>query len=514
MKKQDKSFEDFFRESFEGAEMKPSTHVWENISNRLDGKTRNKPFYWWAGSIAASVVLIFCAYVLVYNPFADQVQGVVENHAQENQIATQSSKNNTENKTIEKTDNKTAEINNNQNITGQVITSQVITKQNSTTTNTDNKIDVVNGTNNTNSSHKRNNQGVISGNANQNIESKKANKNSNNTDLVQNSTTKQTNKSAKTTIKNNKTNIAKLNLDKNSDKIVNKDLDKNSVATIATPNDELPNNLNNDFHLLKRLSFREFPTSIKPLQVILFPLFNTTSKTDAPKVAIKIGTEIFIIGSYNSFSPNFSNVKDDVKPYPFITNDKNASMIYDSSKIAADLMNPTMISSYSIGFAINQVLYKGLGIRGGANYQAVSYELQHTKLHFTVPSSQAQVPTKPVILQQQTALLTIPISLSYQLQTGNFVYGLHAGVQTDILLQNSLTNNYYNVGDHVYNFGSYNSLNFNSLVGIRLGYMITPHFSINMEASYRKSLNSVYDTPYLQSNPQNIGAGISVGYRF
>jgi hypothetical protein len=499
MKKQDKSFEDFFRESFEGAEMKPSTHVWENISNRLDGKTRNKPFYWWAGSIAASVVLMFCAYVLVYNPFADQVQGVVENHAQENQITTQNNKNNTDNKTIEKTDNKTAEINNNQNIT-----SQVITSQNSTTTNTDNKIDVVN---NTNSANKRNNQGVISGNANQNIEIKKANKNSNNIDLVQNNTTKQTNKSAKT-------NIAKSNLDKNSDKIVNKDLDKNIVAIIATPNDELPNNLNNDFHLLKRLSFREFPTSIKPLQVILFPLFNTSSKTDAPKVAIKIGTEIFIIGSYNSFSPNFSNVKDDVKPYPFISNDKNASMIYDSSKIAADLMNPTMISSYSIGFAISQVVYKGLGIRGGANYQATSYELQHTKLYFYSPRDAAQSPTKPVILQQQTALLTIPISLSYQLQTGNFVYGLHAGVQTDILLQNSLTNNYYNIGDHVYNFGSYNSLNFNSLVGIRLGYMITPHFSINMEASYRKSLNSVYDTPYLQSNPQNIGAGISVGYRF
>lgn len=510
MKKQDKSFEDFFRESFEGAEMKPSTHVWENISNRLDGKTRNKPFYWWAGSIAASIVLMFCAYVLVYNPFADQVQGVVENHAQENQITTQNSKNSTENKNIEKIDNKTVEINNNQNITGQVITSQVITKQNSTITNTDNKIDVVN---NTNSSHKINNQSVISGNANQNIESKKANKKSNNTDLLQNSTTKQTNKSAKTTFVN-KTNIAKSNLDKNSDKIVNKDLDKNSVATTATPNDELPNNLNNDFHLLKRLSFREFPTSIKPLQVILFPLFNTSSKTDAPKVAVKIGTEIFIIGSYNSFSPNFSNVKDDVTPYPFITNDKSAAVVYDGNKIAADLMNPTMISSYSIGFAINQVLYKGLGIRGGANYQATSYELQHTKLIFVDPTFVTQPSTKPVILQQKTSLLTIPISLSYQLQTGNFVYGLHAGVQTDILLQNSLTNNYYNVGDHVYSFGSYNSLNFNSLVGIRLGYMITPHFSINMEASYRKSLNSVYDTPYLQSNPQNIGAGISVGYRF
>ncbi len=506
MKKHDKGFEDFFRESFEGAEMTPSTHVWENISNRLDGKTRNKPFYWWAGSIAASIVLIFCAYVLVYNPFADQVQGVVENHAQENQITTQNSKNNTENKVIEKTDNKTAEINNNQNITGQVITSQ-----NSTTTNTDNKIDVLNSAN---SSNKRNNQGVISGNANQNIENKQANRNSNNADLVQNSTTKQTNKSTKTITENNKTNIAKSNLDKNSDKIVNKNLDNNSVAIIATPNDELPSNLNNDFHLLKRLSFREFPTSIKPLQVILFPLFNTTSKTDAPKVAIKIGTEIFIIGSYNSFSPNFSNVKDNVTPYPFITNDKNAAMVYDSSKISADLMNPTMISSYSIGFAVNQTIYKGLGIRVGANYQATSYELQHTKLYFYDPRNVAQPPTKPVILQQQTALLTIPISLSYQLQTGNFVYGLHAGVQTDILLQNSLTNNYYNVGDHVYNFGSYNSLNFNSLVGIRLGYMITPHFSVNMEASYRKALNSVYDTPYLQSNPLNIGAGMSVGYRF
>lgn len=513
MKKQDKSFEDFFRESFEGAEMTPSTHVWENISNRLDGKTRNKPFYWWAGGLAASIVLMFCAYILVYNPFGNNLKEVVventivlnngvENHEQ---IATQNSNSKINDNTNDKINDKINDnnkINNivNNNKVTENVTNQSVANQNIATQN-------IKGENIANQNSKNTKNTIV-------------NKNTNSIDLAPNNSTKNVEKSAKisaeTTQNLDKASVVKSNVVKSSvvKSSLDKNLDKNSVATIAVPKDELPNNLNNDFHLLKRLSFREFPTTIKPLNVILFPLFNTTSKTDAPKVAVKIGTEIFIIGSYNSFSPNFSNVKDDARPYPFVTNDKNASMIYDSSRIAADLMNPTMISSYSFGFAINQVLYKGLGIRGGANYQATSYELQHKSLYFYSPRDAAQSPTKPVILQQKTALLTIPVSLSYQVQTGNFVCGLHAGVQTDILLQNSLTNNYYASGDHVYSFGTYNTLNFNGLAGIRFGYMITPHFSVNMEASYRKALNSVYDTPYLQSNPQNIGAGMSLGYRF
>ncbi len=472
MKKQDKSFEDFFRESFEGAEMTPSTHVWENISNRLDGKTRNKPFYWWSGGIAASILLLFCAYILVYNPLGENLKGVAKNGAVKNSIVLN---NGAENHSSDNYKQQTQIISQNSSQNNSITKSNIIIEHSD-------KIS----------------DNIVSS---KNIITNKIINNTNlaKTSLLQNQVNKQTNKS---------------NFDKNSI--------ANIVTNIATPSkdftNEVPNNLvndlNNDFHLLKRLSFREFPTSIKPLQVILFPLFNTTSKSDAPKVAVKIGTEIFVIGSYNSFSPNFSDVKDNVTPYPFITNDKNAAMIYDKNTIAADLMNPRMVSSYSVGFAINQAIYKGFGIRGGANYQAINYELQHTKLYFTAPSGQAQVPTTSIILQQKTALLTVPISLSYQVQTGNFICGLHAGVQTDILLQNSLTNNYYNLGNHVYSFGSYNSLNFNSLVGLRLGYMITEHFSLNMEASYRKALNSVYDTPYLQSNPQNIGAGILVGYRF
>jgi hypothetical protein len=495
MKKQDKSFEDFFRESFEGAEIKPSTQLWENISNRLDGQETNKPaYYWWLGSVAASVVLLFIAYIALYNPFADSdVTKILANKSSiENKIENKS-KNQGERKgseeilaqksdKLQKDENLAInpnlhEQNSQHDLKNSVANSTVVhtninAKTQSSTVDTDTKTDQkpnslkVNRTKRTNKQHL--NQKLVAN------------------DLQSANTNK---------VLNEQSVIVKAGTNKNTESIL--------LQTSETKVYEL--------NLLKRIGFAKVPTHIAPAQVFMFPLSQPQWVVIKPS---KIDTkhEISVTVLYGLFSPNFSNINEKSVPYPFITNaDPRRGVVYDSSLIANDLLKLKNIASYAVMTHFNQNLYKGLGIQIGLGYTGINYEIEHTKFAFYEPS--VNTGSASNIVYQKTALLNIPIALTYSLHTGKLVYGLQAGIQTDMLLQNSVTNKLASNG-HVYNFGNYNTLNFNALAGFRIGYLVTPTISINAEINYRKALHSVYDTPYLQSNPQWLGFGTGLAYKF
>ncbi len=61
----DKEFDGFFKSSFEGFEVEPSTNSWENITQKLDQKPAKKkfPIYWTA---AASVVIVLGLGIALY----------------------------------------------------------------------------------------------------------------------------------------------------------------------------------------------------------------------------------------------------------------------------------------------------------------------------------------------------------------------------------------------------------------------------------------------------------------
>jgi hypothetical protein len=178
-------------------------------------------------------------------------------------------------------------------------------------------------------------------------------------------------------------------------------------------------------------------------------------------------------------------------------------------------MNLSNINSYSFGILLNQQIYKGFGIRTGISYTNISYTWTHTTLSFRdMTGVNNTMPNNGVHLQQQTQTLNIPIALAYQMQTGKIIYGLYAGIQTDILQNNTLQNDLYASGNHVYSLGKYKDITLQSLIGLRIGYAINRHFSLNIEGNYRQTLQSIYDTPYLQAKPQNMSIGIGLGYKF
>lgn len=470
MKRQDKSFEDFFRESFEGAEMQPSTQLWENISNRLDSKTDNKPaYYWWLGGIAASLLVVFVAYIALYNPFGNTQN---ENLAQANTVQiteNQAAKNNAvaDNKAILPVEKKTTDEN-------------IVSKESSVKNELLQKEIAVNSSQN--SVITKNNQQLS------NKETKKVADNSGNKNKI----------------------IAPIVIKTVDDKIT--DIAKNNIKinpTIVTiaPTDEKLYELN----LLKRIDFAVIPSELQPLQMIF--VTPTQQLLVLSPTKTKSGFEFTVTGFYNSFSPNFSGVKDGITPNPFVTNiDKRFGVVYDSSLFAQDLAKPTNLTSYSFAVGVNKKLYKGFGLQAGLGYTSVSYVIEHKNFFFFNPTIiQGSAPNT---LYQKTGLLNIPVALTYGLQTGKVFYGLQAGIQTDVLLENSLDNKLAKSGGHVYSFGEYNTLNFNGLAGLKVGYLITPNISIHTELNYRKALNSVYDTPNLKSNPDWLGLGFGMGYRF
>jgi hypothetical protein len=489
MKKHDKGFEDFFRESFEGAEMTPSKHVWDNISNRLDGKTQTRPAYWWSGGIAAALLLMFCAYVVVYNPFANST--AITNNTVKNIEAKQVSTPENITKNNVTTDKNITNLENNQNSDKQNTNNGKITKQS--------------------------NDKIISGSGND-VENKDVrNSNTNNSIVSKTIVTNITTNNSKATKQRSKNKLNKSNsITKATKNTEVKSINSNKINNdkIATQNTQISEEfitIDKQSVLLTSLGFAIIPSEIKPLNVIMMPMVITKTSITKPIMKSKAGFEVMLVGSYNSFNPNFSNVKDGIYPNPFVRHENPQSRnVYDSTLIADGLAKPLVISSYSVGVVFNKNIYKGLGLRTGISYTSISYDIKHNLAVYDVFIASGG----PNTLHQQTQLVNIPISVFYQQQTGKFIYGLQAGIQADILVNNKLDNDLYARGSHVYSFGTYNNLNINGLAGLRLGYMLNSHFSLNVEANYRQALGSVYDTPYLQSNPHSLGMGLGLGYRF
>ncbi len=525
MKKHDKGFEDFFRESFEGAEMTPSKHVWENISNRLDGKTQARPTYWWSGGIAAALLLMFCAYIVVYNPFAsssaisnhsvvaNQVPKSENNQEIKQKITIKANENNIQNSVTATND--IAKIENNEN--NKISNKKEITNQ--IESNTDNKIITKNSNQNKiaivgSDIENKNTKNKVEKDVLSKVITTKTSKNNLKTTQEQNTNTPNKNK------KINNTNKAKKEIKKETNNGINKIVTATTNQVIAASSNSIKNTdelitVDNQLTLLASLGFAIIPNEpeIKLMNVIFVPMAITKTTITKPIIKSKAGFELMFVGSYNSFNPNFSSVKDGVYPNPFVKHSNPQSgNVYDSTLIASGLAKPMVISSYSAGVVFNKNIYKNLGLRTGINYTSISYDIQND-LRFYDPSGASQG-AQMNTLHQQTQLVNVPISVFYQQQTGKFVYGLQAGIQADILLSNKLDNDLFVAGNHVYSFGTYNNLNINALAGLRFGYMINSHFSINLEGNYRQALGSVYDTPYLQSNPQSLGLGMGLGYKF
>ncbi len=494
MKNEDKNFEEFFRNAFEGAELTPSNKLWQNISDQLDKAPNRKPF-WWMGGVAASLIVFFIAYVLVYNPFgkpAEQLAAASYSTTTQIQQPTTKANNNASSKEIATLGTNTTQ---NHSTANHSTANNPATKQVATS--------------NTNKNQVVDNQTV-------------ANNKGNNTKTDQSTTKKLVALGAVTALENNKqTNNQKQTKTVELLAVQTNTKDKNSKA-----NEQGNSKVNEQtmpvvvaateiLQPLILLTPKGYATLTKieiPLLVVPISTVNQNLQVAAPTQNTQLKWELGFLAAYQHFQPNFSGVNDAAKPYPFVSNSRGLGFDYSANKLGQDLVSHiNNTQSFAVGLQISRNLIGNFGLRSGLLYNQMSYEVN--TITFANNPVAVEAP-KPNVLSNQTQLLSVPLLAFYQQQTGKLVYGVQLGMQTDVLLQNTLTNQLEQSKNHVYSFGSYNSLNFNGLAGLKVGYLLMPHWLVSIEGNYRKALHSVYDNPNLQATPHWLQVGVGLGYKF
>lgn len=483
MKKDDKNFEEFFRNAFEEAEMIPSQQAWQNISDSLS-KGRNYRVFWWAGSVAASLVVVFLAYILVYNPCGKPSENT--NLSATNAI-----------------ENKTSIAEKQQNTAAQILPEK---KAGTAKIATENSVVEKIGNNNVANAKTENIGTENIGTTKQKIATEFASKTQNG----KNEIVILTNDVAK-----NK------NQDKTKDKEKTESKTKQSVEQTAAVSLLAANEVAVENQLEKALLVNNLePKSLAwltkiEIPLLVFPVVQPQQLQVNNATPTKTSWEIGFTATYNAFQPNFSDVKDGLVPNAFITHNRGALLNYDkNTTIGQDLAtNMTNLTSMSLGLQVSKNLIGNFGLRSGLLYTSSNYEVKTNTISF-VPVLPRGADSVPNTVTSNTQLLSVPLLAFYQMQTGKLVYGLQAGLQTDFLLQNTLNNSLESQFGHTYSFGEYKKVNFNGLVGLRIGYLVLPKLLFSAEANYRKALHSVYDTQNLQAHPQWLSVGFGLGYKF
>ncbi len=461
-------FEEFFRQSFDGAELTPSNKVWEHIEQDLNQNEtpRYRLAVWWLSGLAAMVLLSFFAYLLLWNPVAPTYSAssasVANNVSTATPIAENTNNNHIVSTVVEPNGKAT-----NASTTSQVVQATVETnaqKIESTTT--------------TNKSSK-----VQSGSTKKYATTTPSNKNN----FVANSKNRAIATTHKTTANN--LIVAPVNTE-----------EKISTVPLATP-----------FNTLVPLPFQPLPFKELKGEAILAPIQVATSST-TPQVASNPSTPknwVAVQGFYGTYSPNFSNVQDGAVPNAYLSNPINKGFNYDQNTFANDL-TPLKGTTFSVGIEASRILWKGFGLKGGVLY--TENQFQFNKEIFAVVVSVANS-KRQIVISNTIQQIGVPISAFYQKDLGKFTVGVHAGVQTDMLLNNTVTNSRSDEG-HTVSFGTHKSLTFAGITGFQVGYQLMPRVQIFVESSYRQSLSSVYDTPLLQAQPSWFNVGSSLRYKF
>lgn len=456
-------FEEFFRQNFEGAELTPSPKVWENIEKNLNQQDAS-PYRWaawWLGGAAAVVLLSFFAYLLLWNPVAS-----VSSSVPATSLAAQAPAHHTTTVGQEKT----------------LIHSSTTTPQSTET-----------ATLSTQSSLQRT---IAAG-------------------VVQHSATPYI---AKPRIAKRQP-IAPITLPAVHQKaVLPTTIAINSGAINTTPtvlagNTLFPAASSVQFSGLTALPFQPLPISLLRAEAVLLPIQTQTATAPQLAVAPKIvhnKTWIAVQGTYAHYNPQFSNVQDGTVPNAFLTNTLRTGLYnYDRNTFAKDLTG-LQGAAWGIGVEVGKTLWKGLGVKSGLVYTQSNVAFDK-EISAVVVSTTSILRT--ITITNTTQHLGVPLSALYQADWGKLTLGLHAGIQTDLLLGYTLSNSKQDEG-HTLNFGNHKTITFSGLTGVQVGYQIVPNLQLFLESSYRTALSSVYDTQLLQAQPSWFSVGSSLRYNF
>ncbi len=209
--------------------------------------------------------------------------------------------------------------------------------------------------------------------------------------------------------------------------------------------------------------------------------------------------------SKNSFNPGFSQVSN-MQPTPFIVGQyAEASVIYND-------LTDSLFNKNSVSLQIDGGYFIGRkwSIRSGLAFTRNSYSINSSAELILPPFLQGSA-AKANSIEVNMQTLSVPLQLAY-VSEGKFGYQISAGIAGDFTSSHNI--NSRRVEGIEYTFGNYKPFNISGLAGVGLFYNITPHVGIHVDANYRRSLTSIYQSPHLQANPQWISLGGGLLYKF
>jgi hypothetical protein len=212
-----------------------------------------------------------------------------------------------------------------------------------------------------------------------------------------------------------------------------------------------------------------------------------------------------LVVSGNNFNPGFSRVSN-MQPTPFIVGQ------YAEASVIHNDLTDSLFNKNSVSLQIDGGYFIGRkwAIRSGLAFVRNSYSINSSAELILPPFLQGSA-AKANSIEVNMQMLSVPLQLAY-VSEGKFGYQISAGIAGDLTLNHNI--NSRRVEGVEYTFGNYKPFNISGLAGVGLFYNITPHVGIHIDANYRRSLTSVYQSPHLQANPQWISFGGGLLYKF
>ncbi|MCS7019463.1 MAG: outer membrane beta-barrel protein [Cytophagales bacterium] len=214
---------------------------------------------------------------------------------------------------------------------------------------------------------------------------------------------------------------------------------------------------------------------------------------------------IGLIVAHNRFSPGFSQVSN-AQPTPFIRGQyADASVVYND--LTDSLFNKSSVSLQIDG---SYFVSRKWAIRSGLTLMRNAYSINSSAELILPPFLQGSA-AKANSIDVNMQMLSLPLQIAY-VSEGKFGYQISAGIASDFTLSHHINSS--QVEGVQYSFGDYKRFNISGLAGIGIFYNLTPQVGIHLDATYRRSLTSVYQTPHLRANPQWISLGGGLLYKF
>ena len=237
--------------------------------------------------------------------------------------------------------------------------------------------------------------------------------------------------------------------------------------------------------------------------------------------------------STGSFDPNIgpgNGVNESLRADQFVSLEEDAF----SNAVDQSMEDNDPGISYSIAinggwkFAPKWILQSGLQYQISRSSTQANTIIQNTATDESFPltdlsrdvalaeAGDLQATSADLNLRNNYQFLSLPVKVGYLILDRNFLLGVNTGISTDLFLKNKVSETNDLIGNFEQTPGSgspFRRTFFSGIVGIELGYNFLKKYSITLEPTYRRSINSLTkQSVNVRSRPSSLG--VVAGFRY